>query len=118
MAEAVLNTSALLTFLRNEPGADKVAAVLTRACISAVNLAEAIGKMAEHGKPLDQVAYQIERLRIEVIPFDDAQAKIVASLWKAAQDAGVSFGDRACLALALQNISTGPVHRARVGPDR
>lgn len=102
MAEAVLNTSALLTFLRNEPGADKVAAVLTRACISAVNLAEAIGKMAEHGKPLDQVAYQIERLRIEVIPFDDAQAKIVASLWKAAQDAGVSFGDRACLALALQ----------------
>src|SRR5271166_4770328 len=53
----VLNTSALLTFLRNEPGADKVAAVLTRACIAAVNLAEAIGKMAEHGKPLDQVAY-------------------------------------------------------------
>jgi ribonuclease VapC len=35
VAEAVLDASALLAFLQNEPGADKVEAVLTRACISA-----------------------------------------------------------------------------------
>jgi PIN domain nuclease of toxin-antitoxin system len=106
MAEAVLDASALLAFLRNEPGADKVAAVLTRCCISAVNLAETISKMAEHGKPLDQVGYQIDRLRIPVIPFDAAQARIVASLRPATRAAGLSLGDRACLALALQTALT------------
>ena len=55
MTEAVLDASALIAFLRNEPGADEVAAVLTRCCISAVNLAETLGKMVEHGKPLGEV---------------------------------------------------------------
>jgi ribonuclease VapC len=58
--------------------------------------------MVEHGKPLDDVSYQIERLRIPVIPFDAAQAKIAAWPWKATRVAGVSLGDRACLSLAMQ----------------
>jgi ribonuclease VapC len=92
----------LLAFLRNEPGAEEVAAVLSMSCISAVNLAEMISKMVEYGKPLDGVAYQIERLRIPVIPFDAEQAKLVASLWKATRVVGLSLGDRACLSLALK----------------
>jgi ribonuclease VapC len=80
VAEAVLDASALLAFLRNEPEAAKVASVLTRSCISAVNLAETISKMVEYGKPLDDVGYQIERLRIPAIAFDVGQAKLVASL--------------------------------------
>jgi ribonuclease VapC len=55
VADAVLDASALVAFLRGEPGAEKVAAVLTRSIISAVNLAEAISKMVEHGKPVDNV---------------------------------------------------------------
>lgn len=70
VAEAVLDASALLAFLRKEPSAEEVAAVLRLSCISAVNLAETISKMVEYGKPLDDVAYQIERLRIPVMPFD------------------------------------------------
>jgi ribonuclease VapC len=102
VAKAVLDASALLAFLRNEPGAQEVAAVLTISCISAVNLAEAISKIVEYGKPLDDVAYQIERLHIPVIPFDAEQSRIVASLWKATRAAGLSLGDRACLALGLK----------------
>jgi ribonuclease VapC len=102
VAEAVLDASALIAFLRNEPGADQVAAVLTRSCISAVNLAETYSKMVQYGKPLDAVAYQVERLRIAVIPFDEGQATLVASLWKATQPSGLSLGDRACLSLALK----------------
>jgi ribonuclease VapC len=99
---AVLDASALIAFLRNEPGADKVAAVLTRSCISAVNLAETISKLVAYGKPLDAAAYQIERLRIPPVPFDGGQAKLVASLWQATRIAGLSLGDRACIALGLQ----------------
>ncbi|MGE5296330.1 MAG: type II toxin-antitoxin system VapC family toxin [Solirubrobacterales bacterium] len=102
MAEAVLDAPALLAFLQNEPGAEEVAAVLTRSCISAVNLAETISKMVEYGKPLDDAGYQIERLRIPVIPFDAEHAKMVASLWKATRVAGLSLGDRACLAIGLK----------------
>jgi ribonuclease VapC len=102
VTEAVLDASALIAFLRNEPGADKVAAVLAGSCVSAVNLAETISKMVEYGKPLDAVAYQIERLRVPVIPFDTEQAKLVASLWKTTRVMGLSLGDRACLALGLK----------------
>jgi PIN domain nuclease of toxin-antitoxin system len=102
VAEAVLDASALLAFLRKEPGADKVEAVLTRSCISAVNLAETYGKMVEYGKKLDEVIYQIERLRIPVVLFDADQARTAASFWKQTRSVGMSLGDRACLALALQ----------------
>lgn len=104
MAEVVLDASALLAFLRKEPGAEKVTAVLSESCISSVNLAETLGKMVEYGKSLEDVSFQIERLDIPVIPFDTEQAKIAASFWKATRSVGMSLGDRACLALAL-NLS-------------
>jgi PIN domain nuclease of toxin-antitoxin system len=102
VAETVLDASALLAFLQNEPGADKVEAVLTRSCISAVNLAEALSKLVQYGKPLDAVTYQIDRLRLPVIPFDAGEAKIVASLWPSTRASGLSLGDRARLALGLR----------------
>ena len=102
MAEAILDASALIAFLRNEPGAAKVAKVLDKSCISAVNLAETCSKMIEYGKELEAVTFQIERLQIPVVPFDGEQAKNVASLWKRTRDVGMSLGDRACLALALK----------------
>jgi ribonuclease VapC len=102
VAEAVLDASALIAFLRREPGADKVAEVLANSCISAVNLAETLGKMVEHGKPLEATSYQVERLRIAVIPFEEEQARIAASLWKQTRSVGMSLGDRACIALALK----------------
>ncbi len=102
MAEAVLDASALLAFLQNEPGADKVEAVLIRSCISAVNLAETLSKLVHYGKPLEAVAYQIDRLHIPVIPFDSGDAKIVATLWPPTRASGLSLGDRACLALGLR----------------
>ena len=97
MAEAVLDASALIAFLRREPGADKVAEVLMHSCISAVNLAETYGKMVEYGKRLEDVAHQVERLRIPVVPFAAEHAQIAASLWKTTRAVGMSLGDRACL---------------------
>ena len=102
MAEAVLDASALLAFLQNEPGADQVEAVLTRACVSAVNLAEVFSKLVQHGKPLEAVTYQIDRLHLPVFPFDAGDAKIVATLWPPTRPSGLSLGDRACLALGLR----------------
>lgn len=101
MTEAVLDASALIALLRSEPGSDRVAAIANRACVSAVNMAEVLGKMVSYGKQLETVAYQIGRLQLEIRPFDLEQAKYSASLWQATRPAGLSLGDRACLALGL-----------------
>jgi ribonuclease VapC len=102
VTEAVLDASALIAFLRNEPGAERIAEVLSLSCISAVNLAETLGKMVHYGKPLEAILYQVERLRIPVIGFDEEQAKLSASLWHVTRSVGMSLDDRACLALALK----------------
>jgi len=101
VTESVLDASALIAFLRNEPGADKVRAVLPSACISAVNLAETYGKLVQCGKRLDDTIRLIARLRLRVVPFDADQATLSASLWVPTRYAGLSLGDRSCLALAM-----------------
>jgi PIN domain nuclease of toxin-antitoxin system len=58
--------------------------------------------MGEHGKPLEETCYQVERLRIRVVPFDEEQTRIAASMWKPRRGIGTALGDRACLALALK----------------
>jgi PIN domain nuclease of toxin-antitoxin system len=80
-----------------------VAAALTRCCISTVNLAEVIEKMVEHGNSQEAVVNQVERLCIPTIPFDDKQARLAASLRESTCQTRLSFGDRACLALALKS---------------
>lgn len=45
----VLDASALLALLLDEPGADRVAATLGDAVMSTVNLAEVLGKAADRG---------------------------------------------------------------------
>jgi ribonuclease VapC len=101
-AAVVLDASALIAFLRNETGAEKVQPILNRCCISAVNLSESYSKMVEYGKAMEDVAHQVERLDIPVIEFDEEQARIAASIWKITRDVGMSLGDRCCLALALK----------------
>jgi bifunctional DNA-binding transcriptional regulator/antitoxin component of YhaV-PrlF toxin-antitoxin module len=43
--KSVLDASALLALLNHEAGADQVAAVISRAALSAVNLAEVVAKL-------------------------------------------------------------------------
>jgi ribonuclease VapC len=45
--KSVLDASALLALLNHEAGADQVAAVIPRAALSAVNLAEVVAKLIE-----------------------------------------------------------------------
>jgi PIN domain nuclease of toxin-antitoxin system len=100
MKPAVLDASALLALLLDEPGADMVADHLDGACISTVNLAEAGAKMVERGAGLDLVEREVHAAAITVVPFDVEQALEAARLRPATKAFGLSLGDRACLALA------------------
>ncbi|MGB6548793.1 MAG: PIN domain-containing protein, partial [Xanthobacteraceae bacterium] len=49
MASAVLDSSAILAILNNEPGADAVEEMLDDALVSTVNYAEVVAKLVERG---------------------------------------------------------------------
>ncbi len=96
-----LDASAVLALLFAEAGHEQVAAVLDDCCLSTVNLAEVLSRFARDGHEPAAVATQIAESGIEIVPFLDADAALAATLDPATRRAGLSPGDRACLALAL-----------------
>jgi ribonuclease VapC len=102
----VLDASALLAHLRDEPGADVVAdAIASGAVISTVNLAEVFSRVADRGEDPAKLAAELTQSglldgAITVEPFTAADAIDAARLRPLTRDAGLSLGDRACLALA------------------
>ena len=102
----VLDASALLAHLRDEPGADVVAdAIASGAVISTVNLAEVFSRVADRGEDPAKLAAELTQSglldgAITVEPFTAADAIEAGRLRPLTRDAGLSLGDRACLALA------------------
>ena len=100
MSDVVLDSSAVLALLHAEAGADAVAAVLPGALISTVNLAEVVAKLMERGVPIDVVRASLEAIGLDIVDFDPGQAYASGELRPTTRAAGLSLGDRACLALA------------------
>jgi len=103
MAEAVvLDASAVLALLHEEPGAAQVAAVLPAAAIGAVNLAEVLIVLERHGVPPADARRAVDALALDVLPADAETARaaaVVAAAGRAARCA-LSLGDCFCLAAA------------------
>jgi ribonuclease VapC len=106
VTSVVLDASALLAFLRCEPGADIVDAALKDAVISAVNYSEILKKTIERGGSVEATAEFIRGLTVAIIPFDEAHAATAAALFPETKPFGLSLADRACLALGLQRRAT------------
>jgi ribonuclease VapC len=96
----VLDASALLCLFFDEPGAERVEARLAGARVGAANLAEVIAKMIDRGVDGGAIAADLAELDVEVVPLDRAQAEAAGLLRSATRRAGLSLGDRCCLALA------------------
>ncbi len=102
MNKVVLDASAILALLNEEPGAEKITPeLLSRATTSAVNLAEVQTILVrEGGDPDESWALVIDPIS-EVEPFTAEQARIAGTLIQKARSLRLSLGDRACLALAI-----------------
>ncbi len=98
----VLDASAVLAMVEREPGGQEVRALISDAstCISSVNFAELLAKVASRGADPRRVAVNLEASGLEVVQFGSADALESAELWAHTHAAGLSLGDRACLALA------------------
>lgn len=106
MTDAVLDASALIALLRSEPGAEIVRKFLEGAIISAVNYSEVLKKTVERGGAIETAISRIDALFISIVPFNEAHAAAAAELYPEAKPYGMSFADRACIALGLQQRAT------------
>lgn len=100
MSHVVLDASAVLALLKGERGASKVAGVIADASVCAINQAEIISHFVHLGARLDEVRAMLGTLPYAVIAADDALAWEAGNLRALTASAGLSLGDRFCLALA------------------
>ena len=99
---SVLDASAVLAFLQNEPGQGAVLhALQTQRCVvSAANEAEIIFKSLDRGLTFETITAILAELgysAVDTTVADGQQAGLVRSLTRSA---GLSLADRLCLALA------------------
>jgi ribonuclease VapC len=102
MSEAVLDSSAVLAVLLAEPGAEIVRPSLPGALVCAVNVAEVVSKLVERGMPAPAARQAIVTIGVEIVDFGVDLACLTGDLHTRTRGAGLSLGDRACLALAQQ----------------
>lgn len=100
MSRVVLDASALLALLRQEPGGDIVADCMADAAISAANLAEVITFYARRGNGREIIEETIVESGALPVPIDEDLAYEAGMLFPLTAAAGLSLGDRFCLALA------------------
>ncbi len=101
MSERVLDASAFLAVVQEESYDQSLLKALEGAVISAVNIAEVHAKLSEIRFGYPSTFTHLMRLIGRVEPFTEAQARISGTLRPSTRALGLSLGDRACLALAL-----------------
>ncbi|MFZ1773067.1 MAG: type II toxin-antitoxin system VapC family toxin [Rhizobiaceae bacterium] len=102
----VLDSTALLAVICDEAGAENVAATLPNAMVSAVNMVEVIARLIDlrHSPAKAQAIF--EALPLDVVPFEADQATLAGRLREDTRHLGLSLGDRACLATAIERGAT------------
>ena len=98
----VLDASALLAFLHDEPGADRVQQAFDDSLMSTVNWTEALQKALLQRADTAGMQQEFSEVGIIFRPFTLQQAETAARLWQRTRRQGLSLGDRACLALAIE----------------
>jgi ribonuclease VapC len=102
MNKIVLDASAILAMLNDEPGAEKITPeLLSHATASAVNLAEVQTMLVRVGGDPDESWILAVDPIPDIEPFTAEQARIAGTLVQKTSSLGLSLGDRACLALAI-----------------
>jgi PIN domain nuclease of toxin-antitoxin system len=101
-----VDASALLAVFNRERGAEVVVPLLPGAAISAVNPCEAVTKLVERRTPEDEIRALVGQTALEIHPFDEPAAFRAAALRPLTRTAGLSLGDRACLALGIALAAT------------
>jgi ribonuclease VapC len=102
----VLDASAILALIHDEPGADLVASKLDGSALSAANLAEVVGKLVD--LEIDPTALRplLFSAGVAIEPLTADDAVLAGALRETPAGRALSLGDRCCLALALKETQS------------
>lgn len=99
----LLDASAILAYLHDEPGADEVGAALelrADCLMTAANHAEVVAKCLDRGVADDIVGPMLAQLNYRVVPVAAEDGLAAGRLRSRTRRQGLSLGDRLCLVAA------------------
>lgn len=109
----ILDATAVLAIIQEEPGAERLLPLCGEAAVSAVNLAEVLAKLISKGVPRAEAQAAFDALHLETLPFEPAAASMSAFYARK----GVSLGDRCFLAAAYLHGAGWTADRALASLD-
>ena len=101
----VLDASSLIAMIDQENGGNDVADAINQSCMCSVNFAEVVTYYAHNGLSFEQIDNLFRGLPMEIISADQELSWAAGMLRPETKRAGLSLGDRYCLALAKSRKS-------------
>lgn len=98
----ILDTSAILAAILSEPGGESVTNVLGGSAVSTVIVAEVYTFASRNAHPLASYTAFFDSQKVEIVPLTSITAIMAGKMVTLTRSAGLSLGDRCCLALAQE----------------